>query len=86
MSTSVLSVRVSDKERNLLESAARHAHTTLSDFIRKKALESAEMEILERAAVEIPVEQWEEFEAWMDEPPRAVPALKELMSTKPRWE
>ena len=85
MPTSVLSVRVSDAERNLLENAARHAHTNLSDFIRKKALESAEMEILERTVVEIPAEKWEEFEAWMNEPPRVIPALKELMNMKPQW-
>jgi uncharacterized protein (DUF1778 family) len=86
MPTSVLSVRVSDTERSLLENAARHAHTNLSDFIRKKALESAEMEILERTTVEIPAEKWQEFEAWMDQPPKVIPALKALMSMKPRWE
>jgi len=86
MATTVLSVRVNEVERNLLETAARHAHTNLSDFIRKKALESAELEILERTVVEIPVEKWEEFEAWMDQPPKVIPEVKELLSTKPVWE
>jgi len=86
MATTILSVRVSETERNLLENAARHAHTNLSDFIRKKALESAEMEILARTVVEIPAEKWEEFEAWMDEPSKVIPAVKELLSMKPRWE
>lgn len=86
MATTVLSVRVNETERNLLEAAAKHAHTSLSDFIRKKALESAEMEILERTVVEIPVEKWEEFEAWMDEPPKVIPAVNELLTMKPIWE
>ncbi|NNN20314.1 MAG: DUF1778 domain-containing protein, partial [Acidimicrobiaceae bacterium] len=33
MPTSVLSVRVSDEERSLLEAASEQAHTNLSDFI-----------------------------------------------------
>ena len=86
MATTVLSVRVSETERNLLEAAARHAHTNLSDFIRKKALESAEMEILARTVVEIPAEKWEEFESWMNEPAKVIPELKELLNMKPIWE
>ena len=86
MATTVLSVRVSEAERNLLESAARQARTNLSDFIRKKAVESAEEEILARTTVEIPVEKWEEFEAWMNKPAKVIPAVKELMNRKPTWE
>ena len=37
----VLSVRVSQSERDLLEMAAEQARTNLSDFIRRKALEAA---------------------------------------------
>ena len=39
-SPAVLSVRVSPAERALLEAAAEQARTNLSDFIRRKALES----------------------------------------------
>jgi uncharacterized protein (DUF1778 family) len=35
MTTSILSVRVSETERNLLETAAKYAHTSLSDFVRR---------------------------------------------------
>lgn len=42
---SVVSVRVSSSERDLLEIAAAQAHTNLSDFVRRKALEAAEMEV-----------------------------------------
>lgn len=66
---SVLSVRVNPDERALLDEAAEHAHTNLSDFIRRKALEAAEADILGRTVVTIPARDWEAFEYWLDRPP-----------------
>ncbi len=85
MTTSVLSVRVSESERALLEAASDRARTTLSDFVRRKALDAAEMEMLERPVVVIPAEDWEAFEAWVSRPPEAVAALSELARTHPAW-
>ena len=51
--TSVVSVRVNPDERAILEVAAELAHTNLSDFMRRKALESAEVEVLNRTIVTI---------------------------------
>ena len=51
MATVILSVRVSEAERSLLEMAAKYTHTSLSDFVRRKALESAEMEIMNRTVI-----------------------------------
>ena len=48
MSTLVLSVRVSEEERALLEAASELARTSLSEFIRRKALDAAEADVLER--------------------------------------
>ena len=84
--TSVLSVRVSKAERQLLEEASEQARTSLSDFVRRKALEAAEIEVLERSTVIIPAEHWEAFEAWAKEPPRVIPALQELFRRRPSWE
>jgi uncharacterized protein (DUF1778 family) len=85
-SNPVVSVRVNPKERALLEAAAGHAHTNLSDFVRRKALEAAEMQILERRIVTIPAANRERFEAWIDSPAKAVPALRELAMTRPAWQ
>ena len=63
-SSPVLSVRVSQSERDLLETAAEQARTNLSDFIRRKALEAAEMDVLDHRTVTIAAEDWEKFEAW----------------------
>ena len=85
MSTSILSVRVNAIERELLESAAAKAHTSLSDFMRRKALEAAEGEMMERRIVSIPAADWEAFEAWVDAPAEELPALRELASRPPTW-
>ncbi len=85
MTTSVLSVRVSDEERTLLQAASEQAQTSLSDFVRRKALEAAEMEMLERSVVVIPAKDWEAFEAWAARPPRKIAALEELARPTPKW-
>jgi uncharacterized protein (DUF1778 family) len=82
----IVSVRVSPSERELLEAAADHAHTNLSDFIRRKALEAAEMDMLDRRVVTIPAEHWEKFEQWMSAPAKEVPGLRALARTRPAWE
>ena len=84
--TSVLSVRLDDKERELLEAAAEDARTTLSDFVRRKALEAAEIEVMDRRVVTIPAKDWERFESWLHSPPKEIPALKRLMRKRPSWE
>ena len=85
-STSVLSVRVSSDERALLQSASDQARTSLSDFVRRKALEAAEIEMLERRVVTIPAKDWEAFEAWIGRPAEAVPALAARARMKPTWQ
>jgi uncharacterized protein (DUF1778 family) len=86
MSSSVLSVRVSDEERALLEAASAQARTSLSDFIRRKALDAAESEILERRIVTIPSKDWDAFEAWANQPTAEIPALQDLARRPPTWQ
>jgi uncharacterized protein (DUF1778 family) len=81
-----LSVRVTAAERQLLESAAAQAHTSLSDFVRRKAIEAAELDLMERRVITIPVEDWEKFEAWVKSPPEDRPRLRELANSRPAWE
>jgi uncharacterized protein (DUF1778 family) len=82
---SVLSVRLSERERELLEAASSQARTNVSDFVRRKALEAAEMEMMERRIVVIPAKDWERFEAWAAKPAREVAGLKELARRPPTW-
>jgi uncharacterized protein (DUF1778 family) len=84
-SPAVLSVRVSPDERALLEAAAGQARTNLSDFVRRRAIEAAEIDLLERRIVTIPAKDWAKFEAWVSAPPKDVPALRKLAKSRPAW-
>ena len=84
--TSVLSVRINAEERALLEAASEQARTSLSDFVRRKAVEAAEAELLKRTNVTIPAKDWETFEAWVNEPAKAVPGLDALARKTPAWQ
>ena len=86
LNTSILSVRVTPHERALLEDAAAQARTSLSDFIRRRCVDAAEAEILNRVVVAIPARDWEAFEIWIHRPAQAVPALAELARRTPSWE
>jgi len=85
MVTSVLSVRVNEDERALLEAASDQARTSLSEFVRRKAIEAAEIEVLERRVVTIPAKDWEAFERWANRPAEEIPALRSLLSKPPTW-
>jgi uncharacterized protein (DUF1778 family) len=86
MSTTVLSVRVSAEERAILEAASENARTNISDFVRRKALDAAEIDFMERRTIVIPAEHWEAFEEWLHRPGEVVPEIQRLMRTKAPWE
>jgi len=86
MSSSVLSVRLSDRERELLEVASLRARTNLSDFVRRKALEAAEIDVLDRRIVTIPAKDWARFEAWAGKPAREIAGVRELGRRPPTWQ
>jgi len=85
MASSVLSVRLNEEERVLLEAASSKARTNLSDFVRRKALEAAETDLIDRRIVTIPAKDWERFEAWAAKPARAIAGLRELAKRPPTW-
>lgn len=81
-----VSVRVSAAEREMLEAAAAQARTNLSEFVRRRALDAAESELLVHPRVVIPAPDWEKFEAWAHAPSKHVVALRELAATAPAWQ
>lgn len=58
----------------MLEAAAEQAGVNLSDFVRSKTIEAAEMEFLERRLVTVSAQNWGKIEAWVDASPRDIPA------------
>jgi uncharacterized protein (DUF1778 family) len=85
MTTSKLSVRLSDEERALLEAASAQAQMNVSDFVRRKALEAAEIDVLERRSVVMPAKDWERFDAWAAKPARELVGINELARRPPTW-
>lgn len=85
-STTVLSVRVSGAERALLEAASEQSRTSLSDFIRRKALDAAEADVLDRRIITIPAADWDAFETWAHRPAKVVPGLQRLARIVPTWQ
>ena len=83
MTTLVLSVRINEDERALLESASERAGMSVIEFVRRKALEAAEIDVMNRRVVTIPAKDWAAFEAWADRPPRAIKRLKEAARKTP---
>jgi uncharacterized protein (DUF1778 family) len=81
----VVSVRMTASERELLEVAAERSRTSLSDFVRRKALEAAEIDVLSQTVVTIPAGDWERFETWVNQPAKEVPGLRELATHRPAW-
>jgi uncharacterized protein (DUF1778 family) len=81
-----VSVRLTAEERELVKSAAREARTNVSDFIRRRAIEAAEIELTERRIVTIPADAWEKFERWAEEEPKQIPALQRLAGARPEWQ
>ncbi len=84
--TTVLSVRLSKQERALLEAASEQARTNVSDFVRRKALDAAELDIMERRIITIPAADWEAFERWVQAPAQDIPGLRDLAARPPTWQ
>jgi uncharacterized protein (DUF1778 family) len=83
--TLMLSVRVSEEERALLEAASELARTSLSGFIRRKAVDAAKADVLERRIITIPAKGWKKFEAWAKRPAEEIEGLKKLARKVPTW-
>lgn len=83
---SVRSVRVTPNERSLLEAAAEQARTSLSEFVRRKVLEAAEADVLNCSLITIPAKDCAAFEVWFAHPAKAIPALQNLVRSKPTWD
>ena len=81
-----VSVRMTQSERGLLELAAEQSQTSLSDFIRRKAVEAAELAVLDRRLVTIPAADWKKFEEWVNSPPKDIAELRQLAASKPIWQ
>jgi uncharacterized protein (DUF1778 family) len=58
----------------------------VSDFMRSKALDTAELEMIERRVVTIPAKDWKKFVAWADRPAVEIQGLRDLVGKAPTWQ
>ena len=69
----------------MLQVAAEQSRSTVSDFMRRKALEAAESDLLDRRIITLPTAAWEAFEAHLAQPAKAIPQIQELFQRTPAW-
>jgi uncharacterized protein (DUF1778 family) len=74
-----LNVRITDREKQLIERAAAAAHLSTSAFILRAASIEAEAVLTSRAVFELDPERWEAFIALLDREPQVKPALRNLL-------
>ncbi len=80
---SFLSVRVNADERVTREAGAEQARMSPRDFMRRKALEAVEAEILNRTIVTIRAKDWEASETLLQRLAEIFPALVALAGRSP---
>ena len=73
-----LHIRVSDRQKQLLSEAARARHVSTSQFVIQASLDAAGKVVADQTAITLSPEQWESFQQRLDEPPKSIPALREL--------
>ena len=74
------SIRATSKQKDLIARAATRSNKTISEFVLENAIEAAEALEMDNANFAISREQYEQFLAALDEPPKSIPALRKLFS------
>lgn len=76
------SIRASTVQKKVIAQAARIKEVTMSEFVLEQSLAAAQQVIADQAQFTLPKKQWREFCAALDASPKAIPALRRLL-TKP---
>lgn len=80
-----LSIRATEYEKELLARAAQAAHTNVSQFVLQTSLAAAAEILVDQTEFRLPKEQWEAFCQRLDEAPKVIPALQELLREPERF-
>ncbi len=75
-----LSIRATEPEKAILAQAARARRTNVSQFVLQASLDAAHAILVDQTEFRLPPDQWEAFRQRLDEPPKAIPALRQLFS------
>jgi uncharacterized protein (DUF1778 family) len=74
-----LDIRISPEAKRVLQEAAHERHTSISQFVIDSALASAHEVLAERTRIGLSAEQWTDFVAALDAPPKRHPRMERLL-------
>lgn len=75
-----IDVRATLPVKQLLQEAARAAHKNVSEFLLEAGILAANQMLADRLRFELSPEQWDAFQAALDQPVTAKPKLNQLLS------
>lgn len=75
-------LRLRPDEKAILVRAAELRQTTLSRFLLENACQAAQQVLADQVHFTLPAPRWKAFCAALDAPPRAIPALQQLLNEK----
>lgn len=81
-----INLRVTHKQKALIDRAADVLGRNRSEFMLETACREAETILLDRRYFGLPAEEFKRFQAMLDDPPAANPRLRRLLRTAPPWE
>jgi len=86
LKTGKFDIRLSEHELGLISEAAKISHTTVSAFVRQRAVEAAENIILDQTRFVLTTEQWKVLDAAFSEPPCILPQLQSKLAKSDPWD
>ncbi len=75
-----LNIRVTEREKKLVEQAASISHMGMSQFMLQATLRAAEEMLADQTRFVLPADEWDRFVALLDRPARILPGLREAAS------
>ncbi len=74
------SIRATAKQKELISRAALRSNKTLSEFVLENSIDAAEALELDNAYFVVSRKDYDALLKKLDEPPRSIPALRQLMT------
>jgi uncharacterized protein (DUF1778 family) len=84
--TETINLRVSRRQKSLIDRAAQALGRDRSDFMLDAACREAEGVLLDRRYFALPAEDFKRFTAMLDRPPAGNPRLARLLKTRAPWD
>jgi uncharacterized protein (DUF1778 family) len=80
-----LQLRVTPQQREVIESAARSQHETITDYVVRHAVSAAKEDLADRRYFPVDDAAWVEFTALLARPPVYKPRLAKLLAQPAPW-